>query len=321
MSIPALIVSYSRHQNVLVIIKQLRNQGVRKIYLAIDGPKNLDHDLQNRIEKDSRELAEELGVNLRIWHRDSNLGPAVSVITAIDWFFKNEESGVILEDDLILSDGAIGYFDFALSRYADVNSVFLIAGSNYFGDGLLGSKSSFATHYPVTWGWATWRSRWTEYRSVLTSLSNFQAPGGLIEKWFWKNGLRRCLNGIQDAWDIPLATFQLSQKILSVIPPVNLISNIGADSFAGNTLVDEWPLNRPLERLPIETLLATKSHEKVFEPSFTSKIDSLFYSNVYKIQRFRTLPPGISMILDLLRHPVATRRKNLIERLELVALP
>lgn len=321
MSIPALIVTYSRHQNVMAIIRQLQGQGVHRIYLAIDGPRRLDDELQILIERDSLQLAEELKIDLRIWRRDANLGPAVSVITAIDWFFKYEEFGVILEDDLVLSDDAIGYFDFALSNYADANNVFLIAGSNFFGDVLLGSDGSLATHYPVTWGWATWANRWAGYRSALTSLSDFQISRGLTEKWFWKNGLRRCLNGIQDAWDIPLVTFQLSQNVLSVIPPVNLISNIGADSFAGNTFVDEWPLSVPLERMPLKIFLANKSQEIVFDQDLIPKINSLFISKIYKIQLGRTLPSPVSAIFDLLRHPQATRMKKLTERLELVVLP
>ena len=125
MSIPTLIIAYCRVTNVLKLITDLHSQNVTKIYLAIDGAK-LSHDnLQSQIEVGARALATRLNIDLKIWRRDSNLGPAVSVITAIDWFFSHEYSGVIIEDDLILSSDAISFFESSLSRFADVKNVFL----------------------------------------------------------------------------------------------------------------------------------------------------------------------------------------------------
>lgn len=318
MSIPVLIISYSRISNVLMLITELHSQGVNQIYLAIDGSKNGDDRLQSEIEAGARSRAAELSMELKVWRRDTNLGPAVSVIKALDWFFSIEESGLILEDDLILSRDAIQYFENSLFLFSELENIFLVTGSNYFDNFGLKERNFYATHYPVIWGWATWSNRWKGYRTEFARLSDLCIPASLNERWFWKTGLRRCLNGIVDAWDIPLVTYQLSHKFLSIMPRVNLVSNCGADEFAGNTLVDEWPLNMPLKQMIPGDLIDSTEVVELFDQKFISEIDLLFREKVYGIRGFKSLHPTISKFFDLLRYPKSSRRGNLIERLNQV---
>jgi hypothetical protein len=293
----------------------LHHQGVKQIYLAIDGSKDNQDDMQSKIEVGSRLLAAELKIDLRIWRRNTNLGPAVSVITAIDWFFSNEERGIILEDDLILSDDAINYFDFALRHYNQNKSVFMIAGSNFFDDIVPGNGGVLASCYPVIWGWATWKDRWNSFRSTLNQLESLQINAPFHERWFWSTGLRRCFNGVKDAWDIPLATYQQSYRYLSILPPVNLVSNIGHDVFAGNTFVNEWPLNFPVKRMTPDAVRRYQSSVGHFDESLSGEINSRFRNRIYQIRKYRTLPPSFSTLFDFFRYPKHTRRGLLLDRL------
>ena len=85
------------------LIDSLLAQGCKRLYIAIDfGKDNIVASSQ--IEYDSLEIRyENKFERFKIWRRTENLGVAVSVITALDWFFKNEDSGAILEDDLEIS--------------------------------------------------------------------------------------------------------------------------------------------------------------------------------------------------------------------------
>jgi hypothetical protein len=320
MSTPVLIVAYSRHENVVELINNLSAQGVKDIYLAIDGPRNGNTELQSKIESAAQGIAVQLGIEVRIWKRDVNLGPAVSVITAIDWFFENVEAGIILEDDLFLSPDAVHYFQTSLVRYSTVERVFMVSGSNYFETETPNSEV-LATHYPVIWGWATWANRWSDYRTAMNSLHRVNIPGSISERWFWKIGTRRCLIGIKDAWDIPLAAYQLSVGRLTLIPPVNLVSNRGADDFAGNTHIDEWPLN-----IPVNTLISTTLEKEFLNNMEVSHeaietTDELFRLRIYKISANCTLPTLISKFLDIFRYPLASRSEPLLERLNQVNFP
>jgi hypothetical protein len=242
-----LIIAYRRNQNVIELIETLMLSGVSRIYVAIDGsliPNNLspDHSLNSQL----RVFQDRNPIQLKIWQRDSNLGPAVSVITAIEWFFSHEESGVILEDDLKLTSDSMMFFSKALSTFANQKSVGLISGSNFWG--VLGTHNSLPfSSYPLTWGWATWRDRWELMRTPFFCNYTFNL-GSLsrLEQSFWRTGIENCMDRKLDAWDIPFAANFKSLNLQAVIPHRNLVTNIGFDVYAGNTFENVWPLNTPI---------------------------------------------------------------------------
>lgn len=244
---PALIIAYKRDQNVIDLVETLVFAGVSKIYVAIDGLKDSD------ISSSTTELSSRLrglksvgSIHLKIWERKSNLGPAVSVITAIDWFFANEESGIILEDDLKITADSVNFFADALVSFKKDKSVGIISGSNYWGE--IGTQYSLPfANYPITWGWATWKDRWDYlkkpfYQNSKINLSSFP----LIERMFWRTGVQRCMNRTLDAWDIPFAATFKSHNLKAVVPHQNFVTNIGFDEHAGNTFLNVWPLNTPI---------------------------------------------------------------------------
>lgn len=320
MSTPVLIVAYSRHDNVVQLINNLHSQGVEVVYLAIDGSKNDNTDLQSKIERTAQTLAVELGMIIKIWKRDLNLGPAVSVITAIDWFFENVDAGIILEDDLFLSTDAVQYFQNSLMSFQKDEAIFMVAGSNYF-ENSNSEQEQLVTHYPVIWGWATWTDRWRDYRAALNHIYKVRVPGSISERWFWEIGTRRCLEGMKDAWDIPLAAYQLSVGKLTILPPMNLVSNRGADDFAGNTYIDEWPLNIPVNYLNSSSLKLNSFNYMELSDEVIYATDELFRKRIYKIKMGRTLPAIVSKFLDLVRYPVDSRDKPLLQRLRQVNIP
>lgn len=237
---PVLIICYRRYENVLKLVAHLHSSGVSHVYLALDGKSEGTSDDRESFLANLELLCKKAGMSLEMWIRPNNLGPAVSIITAIDWFFTKENFGVILEDDLEIGTDTIPFFQQSLKEYRDDFRVAIISGSNFWG---YESSSLMWSSFPITWGWATWKDRWNELRQVFFSTdTDFVKSGELNERLFWKVGLHRCLSGRQDAWDIPFASYFRSLKRVCVFPSVNLISNIGVDVFAGNTFENKWPL-------------------------------------------------------------------------------
>ena len=237
---PVLIICYRRYGNVLKLVAHLHASGVSHVYLALDGKSEGTSDDRESFLSELELLCEKTGVILEMWIRPNNLGPAVSIITAIDWFFTKQNFGVILEDDLEIGIDTIAFFQKSLKTYRDDPNVAIISGSNFWGRE---SSSLMWSSFPITWGWATWKNRWNDLRQVFfSSDTDFVKFGKLNERLFWKVGLHRCLSGRQDAWDIPFASYFRNLHRVCVFPPVNLISNIGVDAFAGNTFENKWPL-------------------------------------------------------------------------------
>lgn len=314
MSLPVLIICYKRVANVCELLRSVCEQGVSRVYLAIDGSRDSNSSVSNLIELESKQIAKEFNIDLRIWKRETNLGPAVSVISAIDWLFKTENSGIILEDDLVISPQLLEYFEVMTRRFESNQDVMMLSGTQFVSSH--NSDNFQWASYPVIWGWATWSNRWKFYRDQLSQLERVKVNKIGKEERFWKTGVRRCASGIQDAWDIPLAVSQLSSGKKTILPPVNLISNHGADKFAGNTVFDVWPLGMEIHTLPSDYLRFALNFKDL-----DSSLDEFIRSEVYNLSDLKLLPPFISRLVDYFRFPVWSRRFKLNDRLAAVSLP
>jgi len=287
MNSSVLIIGYRRYSNIVKLIRSSLEMSTRRVYLALDGLGEIDQVERNSFLTQIDDLLRDNESRFICWMRDSNLGPAVSVITAIDWFFTKESQGIILEDDLIISPQTLAYFDEALDFYLADVKVQLISGSQFWDFSASHCETPWSS-YPITWGWATWRERWQQAREIffinkyrkLTELK-------LREELFWQVGCDRCLCGLQDAWDILFATYLISNKKICIFPAVNLISNVGADVFAGNTINRAWPLFMPISQHPHgETMLTSR---ELRQPDC---IDTLIRETIYRI-RWTNLLTGL----------------------------
>jgi hypothetical protein len=173
--------------------------------------------------------------SIYVWQRRKNLGIAISVISAIDWFFSFEEEGIILEDDLIFDDSFTSFCQLALAQYRNRKEIFLISG-NQFNSSATDANSACFSSYPQTWGWATWRDRWIEYRQIFNQSKVPLSPLSLDRNLnFWSIGTNRVLAGDVDTWDIPLGLHMKINCLYQVQPPKNLVRNIGDDAHATHT--------------------------------------------------------------------------------------
>lgn len=261
MSIPCLIISYARGSNVLSLIQSLRDQGISTFYIAIDGPRDISvRDVQAELLHEIEQLQNKDGLSINLWSRDRNLGIAVSVISALDWFFSHEEFGMVLEDDLIVSSD---FTKFIVQNFKSrTPGVSIISGNRFFPNPIVAFESS----YPATWGWATWRSEWNQMRDLITQRPKIRL--GLLlrsDYQFWLVGSLRVLMRYVDTWDIPVALYMLNNSKYSLLPPVNLISNIGFDNYASHTFEENFPLGIPLENYTSYEVSILESDRRLYD--------------------------------------------------------
>ena len=94
--------------------------------------------------------------------RDENVGCKLGVSSAITWLFKNEDKGIILEDDCVPSASFFYFCEELLVRYQNDERIGAIAGSSFIKPGF-SEKSYFFSRYPFAWGWATWARAWRHF--------------------------------------------------------------------------------------------------------------------------------------------------------------
>jgi len=279
MNVPILIVSYARPEGVAQILNLL-SQYDGKIYISVDGPKasnsnNLNNEF-NKVVDDfvTRFKAKEIDFHIRT----QNVGAAVNVINSIDYCFDQEENLIILEDDLILSQDFLQFANSMLPKIANQTNIKMITGTNSFSNQEC-ERDLFWSTYPIVWGWATTKQKWQDLReAIFEKKFSRRKHGRLSSYYFFRSGKMGSLNGTIDAWDLPLAGTFHSNNWICLIPPQNLVSNIGFDRNATHTLNDKWPLNMPIETLSNEN----------FDPSKLRRnlcLDNEIEARIYNIKK------------------------------------
>lgn len=291
MTPPVLIVTYARSLGLIRIIEICVSAGVKKIYVAVDGPSSdLSKNEQKAMKNFLSGAENKFDIHLKVWWRTSNLGPAVSVLTAIKWFFKSESEGVILEDDLIPDTSFFAFAKEGLERYRSNEEIWIIAGSRLIDPDSQKNETSWSK-YPMTWGWATWSSKWESMQKEL--LSNSKPPiRNLFNRRanFWDTGSKRSRLGFIDAWDLPLASAQFRMNKFTLIPPVNLIRNIGFDLQATHTFANIYPLDIQTYSLPNEFNFQNQPENKI-SLQYDLQLDRKVYSIRFRHTLLRILSP------------------------------
>jgi GR25 family glycosyltransferase involved in LPS biosynthesis len=305
MEIPCLIVAYARSANVEKLIRDLHSQGVDRYYVAIDGAKSSDvAKIQEELTQKIHFLSGELNVSIKTWHRNRNLGIAVSVITALDWFFSKEEFGIIIEDDLQVSEDFVQFLKENMSSRP--SSAIMISGNKFFPN----PTDAILSSYPATWGWATWKNEWTSIRGVIVNFPLLKIRKFFSADYqFWFLGALRVFRGKVDTWDIPLALYMKNYSRSSLLPPSNLVSNVGADDFANHTFVDNFPIGIPIGVLDSYKIDCSQKTSKQY--------DRQLRKSVYQI-RFRHVLLAPYILLECLL--ISFERNRLNQKVRSVSL-
>ena len=298
----ALIIAYERKNFLVPVMEQLARMQIKKVYVAIDGPKTKSSStLQNEIESLVTEFGKSLGLHVVVWKRESNLGLALSMFSAIDWFFSNESIGIILEDDVLVSDSFPFFSSEALHLSAAEPKILLIAATRP--ESFENNQTVGWTHYPMIWGWATTSAKWEICRRlILNPMPVFGKIRNLRVAFYWSLALRRISTGRLDSWAVLLASQMRSEDYLCVIPPVNFATNIGFGELATHTKKISSGMNATREEWKgkFEVVGDLEMENRAKEG------DLRIESNNYKISRFAILSYFASFVLD----PLRFKRKN-----------
>lgn len=281
--------------------------GTKDVYLAIDGPKNQDQaSLQREMVLSGEKIALKSGMELRIWQRHENRGLAVSVITAIDWFFSEVNEGIILEDDLYFNENFIDFASQALDYFREDEDTWLISGNNFNPKISKFEANSWST-YPLIWGWATWKSKWAVMRTELLSgesLSRMTASRRV--KSFWGTAYQRATTGRTDSWAAPLAAVQHANSKFTVVPQFNLVSNIGNDKSASHTSKGSAHMNLLIPNTRISHQFSFLNRKEISEET-----DVFLEEFIYKISWINNLSYCAMKLFDWLKFPKKNRKKSL----------
>ena len=242
---PVLFIAFNREEPARMVMEAIRQARPPRLYFACDGPRNEG-------EKDRCEKVRAL-VSMVDWEcelhtkfSDVNLGVMMGESTAMDWFFEQEEEGIILEDDTMPVQSFFWYCQELLERYRNDDRVWCIMGNNLMTEWEHKGDEAyyFSAHgYGAYWGWAGWRRVWRKYDVEMKEWPDCRDRQLLTGHFLNKAELAEASKlfegqyaGAIRSWDYQMDFARILNRGVTCIPNVNLVGNIGFGADGTHTV-------------------------------------------------------------------------------------
>ena len=263
--VPILLIVFNRPQAAQKVFNELKKIKPKYLFVAADGLRPDKPDDVLKCEA-TREIFKQIDwpCELKTLFRDKNRGCGHGPAEAITWFFEQVEAGIILEDDCVPSAGFFPYCSTLLERYKEDETIFMISGTNALKSWRRRRSSYFYSLMGHSLGWATWRRAWQKFDYSMEAWKTKEGKKAIRKvlnnqryfRHFNKEFDKIYIEEPNDVWDFQWLFARWLNGGKTIVPSVNLISNIGfsADathSFNENDLLANLPLKSivfPLKR-------------------------------------------------------------------------
>jgi hypothetical protein len=274
---PILFLLFNRPDTTQLVFNEIRKIKPKYLYISADGPrKNNNSDIIKC--KKTREIIDQIDWNCKVHtvFREENFGCGNAMSKAITWFFSKVEKGIILEDDCIPSPSFFTFCEKMLIKYNNDKRITHVNGTSYV---VKDSQDTyyFSKYYHV-WGWATWKRAWINYSFNMPSYPKFKAENQIqnifsnqVIQNFWISCFDMVHSHKIDTWDYQWVYANLVSGGVSIMPYVNLVSNIGFNNEATHTK-DSNNISYKLPKFnikkinnPKKVILNQKNDELIYE--------------------------------------------------------
>ena len=301
MNTPILIITFNRPHFLKKIVSVLKKIKPKKIYFKIDGPRQGNKNDEEQILK-TKKIINKIQWKCKkfIFQSKKNLGSRDNPIKGINWLFRMEKRGIILEDDCVPDKSFFKYCEELLRKYENNKNISMISGRNNLEKTDI--KSSYYFTFGNTWGWATWRRAWKYNDVKLRKWNNLKLRNNFKKNLksypiFYNLIIDRCKkikkNLIVSAWDYQWFYSSISNNLIGVVPKINLVKNLGFDENSTHTKIKgklfkigsyeiKFPLKHPETKF-INKKLLIQEQKKSYGVSLKKKLKKSIYGYIKKI--------------------------------------
>ncbi|MFD2784661.1 nucleotide-diphospho-sugar transferase [Hymenobacter rubripertinctus] len=250
LSTAVLLLIFNRPATTRRVFEAVRRARPPRLYVAADGPRPAYPDDAARCAE-ARTIVAAVDWPCQVFtlFRTTNLNCGVGPASAIDWFFRQEAEGIILEDDCVPHPTFFRFCEELLARYRHDTRVMHIGGNNFSREARrpqpAGADSYYFSNQVNSWGWATWRRAWQHFDFLLTQFQRLRDEGQLGSLYSSRLENRYRLGKIAGVlelpspphvWDYQWHFAIVAHSGLCVVPAVNLVGNIGFGDDGTHTL-------------------------------------------------------------------------------------
>lgn len=241
-STPVVFIIFRRPDLTARVFEAIRQAQPKKLLVVADGPRTRE---EATLCQEARAIIENIDWDCEVFRNYSsiNMGCRDRVSSGLTWAFEQVEEAIILEDDCLPDSSFFRYCEELLKRYRFDTRIMQIGGNNSLCAPLNDPFSYYFSGLVHIWGWATWRRAWSlfdvnistwpsvqeNYPSVLDIFENSEEIQKRIQ--IFDSVFDRTTN----AWGYSWLFSVLTQHGLTILPTVNLVSNIGFREDAVHT--------------------------------------------------------------------------------------
>lgn len=249
MKIPILFLIFNRPEETFKSFEAIIKYQPDRLFIASDGPRKYKTGEEEVVINLRNKIIDSITwpCSVYTFFRNENLGCKNSIFSSISWFFNSVDYGIVLEDDCLASSDFFSLCEIALPYYENDFNIGSICGFNRFSFPFISQPFIFSKYFN-SWGWATWKSRWSNFDLNLNEISHVNESD--IFRLLYPNYFERKLrikryndfrNNLINSWATPWS-FYLNLYSYSILyPKVNLIKNLGfTDKFSTHTKGNFW---------------------------------------------------------------------------------
>jgi hypothetical protein len=241
---PVAFLIFNRPETTRRVFGEIARARPPRLLVVADGPR-ADVDGEAERCRAAREVIERVDWDCEVLtnYAESNMGCKRRVSSGLSWVFETVEEAIVLEDDCLPHPSFFPFCEELLERYRTDERVTMISGDNFQFNQRRTPYSYYFTRFIHIWGWASWRRAWANYDAEMKLWPELQREmnwladilGHEDTAAYWRQIFELVYTGRLDTWDYQLAFASWAQNGLSVVPEVNLISNIGFGDAATHT--------------------------------------------------------------------------------------
>lgn len=301
-STPVAYLFYARPKCIEITFPLIRNLRPKNLYLIADGPRGSG---DAHLCFQSRELVEgsiDWDCKITKIYSERNLGLANRTVSGLNSVFENENKVIFLEDDNLVDSSFFSFCHTLLERYEQDERIFHIGGCNFFEKAVPSGKGDYLFNArPAAWGFATWKRAWKHMDLTMENWAD-EDKDSFLRKWCISSkhvsSIREvfdqhCMNQDPWAWSYAWTYACWANDALSIIPKVNMVSNIGFGPDATNTTLssNNW-VGIPERRGSIEEI----SHPNSIARNLTYDKKSYYLEKGTPVRRLKQFVKGMLKI-------------------------
>ena len=258
MKTPVAFLIFNRPDTTEKVFEAIRAAKPPKLLVVADGARSDRPDEAEKCEA-ARKIIEGVDWQCEVLtnYSEVNLGCKQRVSSGLDWVFKNVEEAIILEDDCVPHPTFFHFCEELLNYYRDDERIMVISGDNYQFGHKRTQYSYYFSRYNHCWGWATWRRAWQYYDIEMKLWSKIRDGNWLraiLEEpravKYWSKIFQAVYEEKINSWAYRWTFACWLQSGLTVLPNVNLVSNIGFGTEGTHTTDSRNPYaNLPTEKI------------------------------------------------------------------------